>query len=83
MTTRLQLFTSPSSFPKLQRLRLFMHEKGIADRFVEHIYDMTPLDERFEHLDAYWQRWQGRAAFQAAYSDGSSGVPELDRFHVK
>ena len=234
MTTQLQLFTSPSAFPNPQRLRLFMHEKGIADQFAERIYDMTPggeqrqwrhlkmnpwgetptlqladgsylsettaiaryldqaypgrkimgesaleqgqdtmwdnriwvhilynivtmfhvmhqglgpklelttnhawgehcrkqalvhaglvnqhladgrqwllggdaptfaditlataiafskfpvnatpLDERFEHVDAYWQRWQGRAAFQAAYSDGSSGVPELDRFHVK
>ena len=39
----------------------------------------TPLDERFEHLDAYWRRWQQRPAFQAAYSDGKSGVKELDR----
>jgi glutathione S-transferase len=38
----------------------------------------TPLDERFEHLDAYWQRWQLRPAFQAAYADRRSGVPELD-----
>jgi glutathione S-transferase len=38
----------------------------------------TPLDERFEHLDAFWQRWQRRPAFQAAYVDPQSGVPELD-----
>ena len=38
----------------------------------------TPLDERFEHLDAFWQRWQRRPAFQAAYTDRNSGVPELD-----
>ncbi|MHC2016229.1 glutathione S-transferase family protein [Methylobacterium sp. CM6247] len=38
----------------------------------------TPLDERFEHLDAFWQRWQSRPAFIAAYADRSSGVPEID-----
>ena len=38
----------------------------------------TPLDERFEHLDAYWKRWQLRPSFQAAYADRSSGVAELD-----
>ena len=38
----------------------------------------TPLDERFEHLDAYWRRWQLRPSFQAAYADRNSGVPELD-----
>jgi glutathione S-transferase len=37
----------------------------------------TPLDERFEHLDAFWQRWQRRPAFHAAYADRQSGVPEL------
>ena len=38
----------------------------------------TPLDERFEHLDAFWRRWQARPAFIAAYADRSSGVPEID-----
>jgi glutathione S-transferase len=38
----------------------------------------TPLDERFEHLDAYWKRWQQRPSFQAAYADGGSGLAELD-----
>ncbi|WP_237713050.1 glutathione S-transferase domain-containing protein [Serratia sp. M24T3] len=37
-----------------------------------------PLDERFEHLDAFWQRWQLRPAFQNAYADSNSGVKELD-----
>ena len=37
----------------------------------------TPLDERFEHLDALWKRWQTRPAFQAAYADGNSGLAEL------
>jgi len=229
MTASLRIFTSPSAFPNPQRLRLFMHEKGIADQFDEHIYDMapggdqrkwphlkmnpwgetptlvladgtylaetaaiaryldqtypgrkimgetplqqgqdamwdariwvhilyrivtmfhvmhqglgpkleltanaawgehcrkealahaglvdrhlsdgrqwllggdaptfaditlataiafskfpvnaTPLDERFEHLDAIWKRWQGRPTFQAAYADRNSGVAELD-----
>ena len=38
----------------------------------------TPLDKRFEHIDAFWQRWQRRPTFLAAYADRSSGVPELD-----
>ena len=38
----------------------------------------TPLDERFEFLDAYWKRWQARPSFQAAYADGQSGIPGLD-----
>lgn len=37
----------------------------------------TPLDERFEHLDAFWKRWQQRPSFQAAYADGNSGLDEL------
>ena len=37
----------------------------------------TPLDERFEHLDAIWKRWQARPSFQAAYADGGSGLDEL------
>ena len=31
-SAKLRLFTSPSAFPNPQRLRLFMHEKGIADQ---------------------------------------------------
>jgi hypothetical protein len=27
---------------------------------------------------SFWQRWQRRPAFQAAYADRQSGVPELD-----
>ena len=42
MSEKLRVFTSPSAFPNPQRLRLFMHEKGIADRFDETVYDMTP-----------------------------------------
>jgi len=38
----------------------------------------TPLDERFEFLDACWRRWQQRLSFKAAYADGQSGVAELD-----
>ncbi len=38
----------------------------------------TPLDERYEFLDAYWQRLHKRPAFEAAYAYRSSGVPELD-----
>src|ERR1700693_5758970 len=41
----LRLFTSPSAFPNPQRLRIFLHEKGIADQFDERIYDMSPVGE--------------------------------------
>ena len=170
----LRLFTSPSAFPNPQRLRIFLHEKGIADQLNDmgetpeqqgldnmwdnriwvhilyrivtafhvlhqglgpklelttnhawgehcrkealahaalvnqHLSDgrewllggdqptfsditmataiafskfpvnATPLDKRFEHIDAFWQRWQRRPTFLAAYADRSSGVPELD-----
>lgn len=46
MTAKLRLFTSPSAFPNPQRLRIFLHEKGIADLFDERIYDMTPGGEQ-------------------------------------
>lgn len=41
----------------------------------------TPLDERFEHLDAIWQRWKTRPGFQRAYADGNSGLAELAHLH--
>jgi len=49
---RLRLYTSPSAFPNPQRLRLFMHEKGIADQFDETVYDMAPGGEqrKWPHL---------------------------------
>lgn len=48
----LRLFTSPSTFVNPQRLRIFLHEKGIADRFNERVYDMTPVGEQrqWRHL---------------------------------
>ena len=48
----LRLFTSPSAFPNPQRLRIFLHEKGIADQFNERIYDMKPVGEQrqWRHL---------------------------------
>lgn len=39
--------------------------------------NQTPLDERFEHLDYFWQRWQKRDSFKLAYADGNSGLAEL------
>jgi hypothetical protein len=52
MTDKLKLFTSPSAFPNPQRLRIFMHEKGIAERFDEVIYNMSPIGEQrgWKHL---------------------------------
>ena len=36
----------------------------------------TPLDERFEHLHHFWQRWMKRESFKQAYADGA-GLAEL------
>ena len=36
----------------------------------------TPLDERFEQLDGFWQRWKSRDSFRKAYADGG-GLDEL------
>lgn len=38
----------------------------------------TPLDERFEFLDGYWNRWKERDSFKLGYADGQSGLEELD-----
>jgi glutathione S-transferase len=32
----------------------------------------TPLDEKFEYLDSYWNRWKQRDSFKAAYADRSA-----------
>ena len=36
----------------------------------------TPLDERYEQLDQFWQRWKARPSFRLAYADGG-GLQEL------
>lgn len=46
MPGRLRVYTSPSAFPNPQRLRLFLHEKGISGEVEEVIYDMTPGGEQ-------------------------------------
>jgi glutathione S-transferase len=52
MAEKLKLYTSPSAFPNPQRLRLFMHEKGIVEHFDEVVYDMSPVGEQrgWKHL---------------------------------
>lgn len=52
-----------------------------AIAFSKYPVNATPLDERFEHLDAFWSRWKARDSFKKAYADGNSGLPELD--HLK
>ena len=42
MTETLRLFTSPSVFPNPQRVRLLIHEKGIANQVEEVLLDMAP-----------------------------------------
>ncbi|QJE02273.1 glutathione S-transferase [Massilia forsythiae] len=49
----------------------------VAIAFSKFPVNATPLDERFEHLDALWRRWQQRPGFQRAYADGGSGLDEL------
>ena len=52
MAESLKLYTSPSAFPNPQRLRLMMHEKGIAGEIEEVVYDMAPGGEQrgWKHL---------------------------------
>ncbi len=52
MAAKLRLFTSPSAFPNPQRVRLLMHEKGIADEVEEVVLDMAPAGEQrgWQHL---------------------------------
>jgi glutathione S-transferase len=65
----LLLFTSPSVFPNPQRLRLFMHEKGIADQFQEQIYDMTPGGQQRQWRHLKMNPWGETPTLQLA--DGS------------
>ena len=46
MAQVLRLFTSPSAFPNPQRLRLLIHEKGVAGHVEEVVYDMAPGGEQ-------------------------------------
>ena len=69
MTTKLQVFTSPSAFPNPQRLRLFMHEKGIADQFEETVYNMTPVGEQRGWRHLKMNEWGETPTLQLA--DGS------------
>ena len=39
----------------------------------------TSINERFQRLDRYWQRWQQRPSFRRCYGDGYSGLDDLDR----
>jgi len=69
MTSKLRLFTSPSAFPNPQRLRLFLHEKGIADQFEERIYDMSPVGEQRQWPHLKMNPWGETPTLQLA--DGS------------
>jgi glutathione S-transferase len=69
MTPKLRLFTSPSAFPNPQRLRLFMHEKRIADQFEERIYDMTPGGEQRQWPHLKMNPWGETPTLQL--TDGS------------
>lgn len=37
-----------------------------------------PLDERFEYLDYYWNRWKERDSFKRGCAYGAGGLEELD-----
>ena len=69
MTSKLRLFTSPSAFPNPQRLRLFLHEKGIADQFEERIYDMSPVGEQRQWPHLKMNPWGETPTLEL--SDGS------------
>src|SRR3978361_18355 len=69
MSAKLNLFTSPSAFPNPQRLRLLVHEKGIADQFNESVYDMTPIGEQRQWGHLKMNPWGETPTLQLA--DGS------------
>jgi hypothetical protein len=46
--------------------------------FSKFVVNAMPLDERYKHIDAFWQRWLRSPMFLAAYANRNSGVPELD-----
>lgn len=52
MADKLRLYTSPAAFPNPQRVRLLIHEKGIAAHIEEVVLDMAPAGEQrgWRHL---------------------------------
>ena len=77
MTEKLKLYTSPSAFPNPQRLRLFIHEKGIADQFDEIIYDMAPggAQRKWPHLKMNpWGETPTLALADGSYLSETAGV---------
>ncbi len=70
MTTRLTLFTSPAAFPNPQRLRLFIHEKGIPENFEEVVYDMTPGGDQRKWPHLKMNPWGETPTFRL--EDGST-----------
>lgn len=53
MSTKLKLYTAVAAYPNPQRLRLFLHEKGIADAVEEVLLDPSPVGEQrgWRHLN--------------------------------
>lgn len=80
MTSKLQLFTSPSAFPNPQRLRLFMHEKGIADAFAEQIYDMTPGGQQRQWPHLKMNPWGETPTLQLADGTYLSEAAAISRY---
>ena len=70
---RLRLFISPSAFPNPQRLRLFLYEKGAADRFDEMVYDIAPGGQQRQWPHSRMNLWGETPTLQLA--DGSL-IPE-------
>lgn len=70
MTTRLTLFTSPAAFPNPQRLRLFIHKKGIPENFEEVVYDMTPGGDQRKWPHLKMNPWGETPTFRL--EDGST-----------
>jgi len=70
MSERLKIHTAPSAFPNPQRVRLFMHEKGVADQFDEQLLDMAPGGEQRS-----WQHYARNPFGEAPtleWADGST-----------
>lgn len=80
MPRKLRLFTSPSAFPNPQRVRLLMHEKGIADPAEEVLLDMAPGGEQrgWRHLKR--NPWGARPTLELPDGSFLAGSPAIARY---
>lgn len=50
----------------------------VAIAFAKYPGNDKPLEERYEPLGRFWNNWKTRESFKTGYSDGTSGLDELE-----